>query len=157
MSASGPARRVSVLRKRFSTRSAYRLELRLADGDIVNSFTEPDEFRAALQVLSQSTRFQIFRLISTHPGKLTLDDICGRINGCREKVYHHLYQMLRVSLIFAQVDMLGRKYFSPNQEFLSQGWKYFSNCDTDLCSQSEARSQDNRILCSEAVAPGRAD
>jgi hypothetical protein len=122
------------------------LELRLADRDVVTSFTEPDEFRAALQVLSQSTRFQIFRMISEHPGQLSLDDICGKMSGSREKVYHHLYQMLRVSLILTQADVLGRKCFSPNRNFLSQGWKCFTNCHAELCNQSEAGSQDDRAL-----------
>lgn len=90
-----------------------------------------EEFRCALQVLVQRTRFQIFRLISAYPGNLSLEDICSRLGGDRVKFYHHLYQMVRVKLIVVDHYADGKKCFSPNWKFLYQGQQFFSNCGID--------------------------
>lgn len=131
--------------------------MQLAIGDNIASLAEPDDFRMALQVLSQRTRFQIFRLICTYPGQLSLDDLCSELRGSREKLYHHLYQMLRVSLIVAQVDLIGRKCFSPNQKFLVLASGYFSKYQVGLCNQSKSVSKAKLSLNPDIVGSKLAD
>lgn len=106
-------------------RSQFLLELTLAKGSASDASYDLTWFRAALQMLAQETRFQIFNLVSTCPNQLTLDDICERIGGSRDKFYNHLYQMLRVGLIISVQAPDGRRSFTSNMAFVAFGFRYF--------------------------------
>lgn len=128
------------------------MEMQLAGSYTTASFAEADEFRLALQVLAQATRFQIFRLISANPGQLSLDDVCFKCGGSREKLYHHLYQMLRVGVIIADADVIGKKRFSPNEKFLSQGKNFFRLANSNAISNLDHVSHDKSVSSYEGVA-----
>lgn len=103
------------------------LSLTLADGQDLPSQASfgLEKFRAAIKLVGQETRFKIFCLIAEHPGCLTLDDVCERMGGSKDRYYHQAYQLIQAKVIEVTIDSAGKKCFCPSGAFLSFGAKFF--------------------------------